>query len=92
MPTAKSNVLIVSDDTLLTLISHEPNVPSKLLCYLASVVTFAQQGIHSPDLGPALFQSHFGKVCGRFLGAAIVELDLNSMDSHLWGENGIVHH
>ena len=55
VPTAKSNVVIVSDDTLLTLISHEPNVPSKLFCYLAAVATFTQQGIHSPDLGPALF-------------------------------------
>ena len=88
MPTAKSNVVVVRDDTFFTLISHEPNVPPKLFRYLASISTLAQQGIHSSDLGPALFQSHFGKVRGRFPAVPVVELDLNSMSSHLWVRTG----
>ena len=85
MPTAKSDVVVVRDDALLTLISHEPNVPPKLLRHLADVAALAQQRVHRPDLGPALFQGHLGQVRGRLPAVAVVELDLDSVGSHLKG-------
>ena len=89
MSTAKPYIVIVSDNTLLALVSHEANVPSKFFRYLAGVAAFAQEGVHSPDFTPALFQGHFGKVRGRFPAIPIVELDLDSMCSHLWVRTGL---
>ena len=87
--TPETTVLLIGQNTLLTLVANDTHTLSKLLGDESPEPSLAQQGVNGLHFAPALLPSYLGKIGGHLVARLHLELDLNPMNSDLgWGVGG----